>query len=122
MADKKAETQTALPKKKKTFNRLDERFQLTDAHDPEHIFPEELEMCKELRRLRPELKKETDKFLVTFLCARRHKMDEVLVLLDKYLTKRKELGYDKKKATHRVSNFSLAVLYHNYFLTPSLGI
>jgi len=92
--------------KDKTFNSLDPRFQTTDKHDPEHIFPEELEMCKELRKARPELEKESDKFLVFFLCARRHVMADTLALLDKFLTKRKELGYDKKQVSHRVRRTS----------------
>jgi hypothetical protein len=33
-----------------TFNDLDERFQITDKHDPEHIFDEEYDMIAELRR------------------------------------------------------------------------
>eukprot|EP01111_Echinosteliopsis_oligospora_P013661 TRINITY_DN4954_c0_g1_i1.p1 TRINITY_DN4954_c0_g1~~TRINITY_DN4954_c0_g1_i1.p1 ORF type:complete len:310 (-),score=73.80 TRINITY_DN4954_c0_g1_i1:84-1013(-) len=85
--------------KKETFNQLDERFQLTDQHDPEHIFPDEYEMIAELRRERPELEKETDKFLVVFLCARRHNIPETIKLLDKYTKKRTELGLDGKTIT-----------------------
>lgn len=82
------------PPKKETFNQLDEKFQVLDHHDPEIIFPEELEMIKELRTQRPELEKESDKFLCVFLCARRHNVPDTIKLLDKYTKKRKELGFD----------------------------
>lgn len=80
--------------KKETFNQLDERFQVLDHHDPEIIFPDEYQMIKELREQRPELEKETDKFLVVFLCARRHNVPDTIKLLDKFIKKRKELGFD----------------------------
>lgn len=80
--------------KKETFNQLDERFQVLDHHDPDIIFPDEYEMIKELRGQRAELEKETDKFLVVFLCARRHNIPDTLKLLDKFTKKRKELGFD----------------------------
>ena len=41
--------------KKETFNQLDEQFRVLDHHDPEIIFPAELEMIKEMRIHRPEL-------------------------------------------------------------------
>lgn len=77
-----------------TFNQLDEKFQLQPHHDPNHIFPEELEKIQELRKRRPELEKESDKFLCVFLLARRHALEETLQLLDTYMAKRKELGFD----------------------------
>lgn len=80
--------------KAETFNALDERFQLQPHHDDDHIFPEELEMISELRRLRPELEKETDKFLCVFLFSRRHNVEDTVELLDKYAKKRKEFGFD----------------------------
>jgi len=55
----------------------DERFQLTPDHDPEHIFPEELDMVATLRQRIPELKFYSDKWIVFFLCARRHVLDDV---------------------------------------------
>jgi len=78
-----------------TFNQLDPRFQLSPSDDPENIFPEEYDMIKEMRAQRPELERESDKFLVTFLCARRHDVGETIKLLDKYMKKRKELGLDE---------------------------
>lgn len=80
--------------KVETFNSLDERFQLKPEHDDNYIFPEELELISELRKRRPELEKETDKFLCVFLFARRHVLDDTIELLDKYMKKRKELGFD----------------------------
>lgn len=80
--------------KRETFNQLDEQFQVDDSMDPDIIFPAEYEMIKELRALRPELEKETDKFLCVFLCARRHSIADTIKLLDKYVKKRKELGFD----------------------------
>jgi len=80
--------------KVETFNSLDERFQLKPEHDDNHIFPEELELISELRKRRPELEKETDKFLCVFLFARRHILDDTVELLDKYMKKRRELGFD----------------------------
>lgn len=77
-----------------TFNQLDARFQVLDHHDPEIIFPDELEMIKDMRAQRPELEKESDKFLTVFLCARRHNVPDTIKLLDKYMKKRKELGFD----------------------------
>lgn len=85
--------------KKETFNQLDEKFQVSDDMDPEIIFPEEYEMIKELRTERPELEKESDKFLVCFLCARRHNVPDTIKLLDKYVKKRKELGFDVNPPT-----------------------
>ena len=55
----------------------DPRFQLTDKHDAEHIFPEEHEMIAELRNRIPLLRFYSEKFIVYFLCARRHDVDEV---------------------------------------------
>lgn len=79
-----------------TFNSLDERFQLKPEHDDNHIFPEELELIQELRKRRPELQAETDKFLCVFLFARRHSLDDTVELLDKFNKKRRELGFDVK--------------------------
>jgi hypothetical protein len=80
-------------KKNKTANKLDERFQLTDKHDREHIFPEELEMVKQLRSEIPDLRFYSDKWIVYFLCARRHEITAVKELLVKYLKMREEYGW-----------------------------
>jgi len=90
MSEKKKEKE----KSAETFNSLDERFQLHPHHEDNHIFPEEYELIKELRKRRPELERETDKFLCVFLFARRHILDDTVELLDKYMKKRKELGFD----------------------------
>jgi len=77
-----------------TFNQLDPKYQLHPGQDPEHIFPEEYELIKILRAKRPALQRESDKFLVVFLCARRHVLDDTIELLDKFTSKRKQLGFD----------------------------
>jgi len=89
-----------------TFNDLDERFQLTSEHDPEHVFPEEMHMVEEIRRRRPELNNESDKFILTFLFARRHNVEDALILLDSFVKKRKELGLDVNPPS--LSNNTLA--------------
>lgn len=86
-------------KKAKTLNRLDERFQLQDHHDPDHIFPEEYEMIKTIRERYPETQTFSDKALVMFLCARRHVMEDVFVLVERHLKKRKELKLETRSAT-----------------------
>jgi len=91
MADKKEKKDKV---KVETFNSLDEKYQLKPEHDDNHIFPDELELVAELRKRRPELEKETDKFLCVFLFARRHNLDDTVELLDKYMKKRRELGLD----------------------------
>lgn len=73
-----------------TFNDLDKRFQLSPEHDPNHVFPEEMEMVRQMRDelskdFRAEIEAATDKFLLTFLFARRHKVKESVELL-KYRT------------------------------------
>jgi len=81
-------------KKVETFNSLDECFQLQPHHDDNHIFPEEQEMINDIRKRRPELEKESDKFVCVFLFARRHNVEDTVDLLDKYVKKRKEFGFD----------------------------
>lgn len=81
--------------KKETFNSLDEKYQLQPGMDDDHIFPGELELIAQLRKVRPELEKESDKFLCVFLFARRHNFEDTLELLDKFCKKRKELGLDE---------------------------
>jgi len=69
---------------------------LNEDHDPDHIFPEELEMIAELRKRMPVLQFYSDKFLVYFLCARRHDIDEVETLLQRYIEVMKEFKFHKK--------------------------
>jgi len=78
----------------KTFNDLAERFQWTEALDPDHIFAEEKEMIKELREGIPELEKETDKFVAVFLFSRRHELKDVKELLQAYYKKKAELNIE----------------------------
>ena len=60
--------------KLKTENDLEERFQWNMSLNPDHIFEDELEMIKKLRKVIPELELEDDKFVAVFLFARRHSM------------------------------------------------
>ncbi len=76
-------------KKEKTFNDLDLKFQLQPEDDPDKIFAEEKEMIQELRKEFPNYSEYSDKYLVTFLCARRHKLEETKKLMTKFMEKRK---------------------------------
>lgn len=38
--------------------------------------------------------RESDKFICVFLCARRHSLPDTIKLVDKFLKKRKEFGFD----------------------------
>lgn len=80
-------------KKNKTANKLDERFQITPDHDPEHIFDEERGMVQELRNEIEDLRFYSDKWIVYFLCARRHDMAATKELVNKYLTLRADNGW-----------------------------
>jgi len=80
-------------KTKKTENDLDEKFQWHKGLDPDHIFEEELEMIKKLRKQIPELELETDKFVAVFLFARRHNLDETQALLKKFYKKKAEYSH-----------------------------
>jgi len=77
-------------KRPKTENDLDEKFQWNKTLDPDHIFEEELEMIKKLRKQIPELELENDKFVAVFLFARRHNLDETQALLKKFFKKKEE--------------------------------
>jgi hypothetical protein len=52
-------------------------------------------MIKQLRERIPELADWSDKYIVCFLCARRHDMEETIKLVERHVTKAKELGFDK---------------------------
>lgn len=52
-------------------------------------------MIAQLREKFPELKLYNDKMLCWFLCARRHIMDDVVKLLEKFLAKRKEYNWTR---------------------------
>ncbi len=99
MKDSKKDKKESKPKKSRknnesdeeingtgTFNDLEVRFQLKPEHDENYIFPEELDMIKEIRvqlqeEFRDELSSASDKFMLTFLLARRHNMKESVELL-----------------------------------------
>jgi len=80
-------------KQTKTDNDLEERFQWHKELDPDHIFEEELEMIKKLRKQIPELALESDKFVAAFLFARRHNLDETQTLLQKFFKKKAEFSH-----------------------------
>jgi hypothetical protein len=80
-------------KKPKTANRLDERFQITPEHDPDHIFDEEKEMINRLREEIEDCRFYSDKWICYFLFARRHNYDAVKELLSKYLQTRRDFGW-----------------------------
>lgn len=84
-----------------TFNELDERFQWREGLDPDHIFDEEREMIKELRKEVPELEKEDDKFVAVFLFSRRHDLKQVKELLQTFFKKKKTLNIKEHKPTLR---------------------
>jgi len=68
-------------KKKKPFNRLDKRFQLTSEHPDDHVFPEEMEIVVKLRETEPRCRILSDKMMLTFVFCRRHIFVEVLEVL-----------------------------------------
>jgi len=80
--------------KTKFENELDERFQWHEGLDPDHIFDEEKEMIQVLRSKIPDLEAEDDKFVATFLFARRHDMKDIESLLLKFFKKKRELQHE----------------------------
>jgi len=77
----------------KTENDLDQRFQWHEGLDPDHIFTEELAMIKELKMRVPQLEKESDKFVATFLFARRHNLEDTVELLLKFYKKKAQYAH-----------------------------
>jgi hypothetical protein len=71
--------------KVKTFNRLDERFQLKEEHHEDHIFNEEKEMLREMRTKNPEFESLEDKLLLAFLFSRRHDVNAATEVLTNHL-------------------------------------
>jgi len=86
--------------KTKFENELDERFQWHEGLDPDHIFDEEKEMIQILRSKVPDLEAEDDKFVATFLFARRHDMKDVEALLTKFFKKKRELHHEVFEGQH----------------------
>ncbi len=86
-----------------TFNDLDPEFQLQPGDDPEKIFPAEFEMIKELRKDFPDFKEYSDKYLVIFLCSRRHDIEETKKVMKNYMENRKRLGLGLRKIKLEVS-------------------
>jgi len=83
-------------KKKKTFNRLDERFQLKPEHHQDHVFEEEREMVAEMKRRNTSFSSLDDKVLLVFLFARRHNIDASIELLEHHIKMREKVGLKDK--------------------------
>jgi len=93
MERKTPETKRKEVKKLKTFNRLEERFQLLPEHLEDHVFEEELEMVKEIRKNHPEFEILEDKFLLASLFSRRHNTKEAVELLQNHIKVRERVGF-----------------------------
>jgi len=75
-----------------TFNGLAPQFQVTEEHDPNHIFPEEFELIEKVRSQVPEAQHYPAKYILIFLFARRHSVPHSVKLLLKHLEWLKKLG------------------------------
>jgi hypothetical protein len=93
---KKLKKEKKSKKEHATFNQLDERFQLLPGMDLEHIFPDEKAMVEELRSKIPDLIYFSDKWIVFFLCARRHDLEETAGLIERHLALRREYNVSPK--------------------------
>jgi hypothetical protein len=105
-----------------TLNQLDEEFQITAEHDPEHIFSKEKEMIEDLRSKREFLKTESDKLLTFFLCCRRHDISQVLEVVDKFYEKKNLYGWslDGKKGKNWPDINDIDPLVVNGLLIPPI--
>lgn len=72
-------------------NDLEERFQWREGMDPDHIFDEEREMIGKIREEIPELKDESDKFVVVFLFYTRHDVTATTARLKVFYERKAEL-------------------------------
>lgn len=86
--------------KKKTFNRQPEKFQWNSSLDDEYIFPEELEMIKELRdHFGTRLDDFSDKFVMYFLLSRREQVEPTKEVIHNYLNILEKYGWMGKRLT-----------------------
>jgi len=100
------------------FNDLDDKFQLKPTDDDEKIFEEEYQMIEILRKkYGDQISSFSDKYLVWFLCSRRHNLDEIYPLIEKHLELKKKYSIDEnfpsvkqKEMISLLSNMSW--LYH----------
>jgi len=79
--------------KVKTFNRLDERFQLKPEHNEDFVFSEEREMIREMRKKNPEFEILDDKLLLAFLFSRRHDVNAATEVILNHLRVRERVGF-----------------------------
>jgi len=75
-----------------TFNALAPEFQVTDQHDPDHIFPREYELIEEVRKLIPRAARWPARYILIFLFARRHSVPHSVKLLTKHIQYLDSLG------------------------------
>jgi len=90
----------------KTFNGLAPEFQLSPEHDPDHIFPRELELIEQLRSQVPEAEHWPKRFLLIFLFARRHSVPHTIKLLVKHIDFLKSLGLNCKISSDNLYPFT----------------
>jgi len=76
-----------------TFNGLDPKFQVTTEHDPDHIFPEELDLVEQVRNQVPGAANWPIRYILIFLFARRHSVPHSVNLLTKHINWLKTMGF-----------------------------
>eukprot|EP01130_Rhizamoeba_saxonica_P001871 TRINITY_DN11698_c0_g1_i1.p1 TRINITY_DN11698_c0_g1~~TRINITY_DN11698_c0_g1_i1.p1 ORF type:complete len:315 (+),score=82.49 TRINITY_DN11698_c0_g1_i1:25-969(+) len=74
-----------------TFNGLPQRFQLTEDHDPNHIFEQEYELISTLREEMEQLEHYTDRFILAMLILRKYEIDGAIEELQMYFDLLEEL-------------------------------
>jgi len=87
-----AEIENALPDYK-TLNDLPPQFQLTPEHDPNYIFPAEIDLIREVRSQVPQAENYPERFILIFLFSRRHSVPHSVKLLAKHLDMLKSMGF-----------------------------
>jgi hypothetical protein len=93
MTDKKTKQEEKA--RRKTFNRLDIKFQVDETLDPNHVFEEEKQMLQTLKEDK-RFAQLDDKVLLCFLFARRHSLKETKALLTNHLDVRDKQKFDQK--------------------------
>eukprot|EP01125_Pyxidicula_operculata_P014845 TRINITY_DN499_c0_g2_i1.p1 TRINITY_DN499_c0_g2~~TRINITY_DN499_c0_g2_i1.p1 ORF type:complete len:329 (+),score=48.80 TRINITY_DN499_c0_g2_i1:53-1039(+) len=96
---KKAPDQEDLPQYG-TFNDLAPEFQVTAEHDPDHIFPRELELVEQVRNELEDVKEWPTRYILIFLIARRHSVPHAIALLKKHTKWLDKMGFRKITQTN----------------------
>jgi len=86
-------------KKVKTFNRLDERFQLKPEHGGDFVFKEEKEMIREMKKKNIEFETLDDKLILSFLFSRRHDVNAATEVLTNHLRVKERVGFKETLPT-----------------------